>query len=92
MVLGPTIRKLLPYVNFVIATGALVFQMKVLYPWHKQLDEDFQKLKEDQNDKLVQFHKVKLDALTKIEEDVTEIKKQQSDIHVAIKENVTKRT
>jgi len=31
--------------NFVIATSALCFQVFVLYPWHKQLDEDFAELR-----------------------------------------------
>jgi len=31
--------------NFAIATSALGFQVFVLYPWHKQLDDDFEKLR-----------------------------------------------
>lgn len=31
--------------NFLVATSALGFQVFVLYPWHKQLDDDFEKLK-----------------------------------------------
>jgi hypothetical protein len=31
--------------NFVIATSALCFQVLVLYPWHKRLDEDFAELR-----------------------------------------------
>lgn len=34
--------------NFVIATSALGFQVFVLYPWHKQLDDDFKDLKDEQ--------------------------------------------
>jgi hypothetical protein len=33
--------------NFVIATTALGFQVFVLYPWHKQLDDDFVELKRE---------------------------------------------
>jgi hypothetical protein len=33
--------------NFVIATSALGFQVFVLYPWHKRLDEDFEQLKQE---------------------------------------------
>ena len=33
--------------NFVIATSALCFQVFVLYPWHHQLDADFEELKEE---------------------------------------------
>jgi len=86
MVLGQKIRLVLPYINFVVATGALGFQMFVLYPWQKQLDDDFIVLKQEQNDKLRQYHTIKLEALTKIEEDVVELKKQQLVIHKDIKE------
>lgn len=34
--------------NFFIASSALAFQIFVLYPWHKQLDEDFVDLKNEQ--------------------------------------------
>jgi hypothetical protein len=33
--------------NFVVASSALAFQAFVLYPWHKQLDEDFVALKKE---------------------------------------------
>ncbi|KAI1124147.1 mitochondrial phosphate carrier protein [Nemania abortiva] len=33
--------------NFLVATSALSFQVCVLYPWHKQLDEDFEALKKE---------------------------------------------
>lgn len=33
--------------NFVIATTALGFQVFVLYPWHKRLDDDFVELKSE---------------------------------------------
>ncbi|KAF4966132.1 hypothetical protein FZEAL_10687 [Fusarium zealandicum] len=33
--------------NFVVACSALSFQVAVLYPWHKQLDEDFEALKKE---------------------------------------------
>ncbi|KAK0649572.1 hypothetical protein B0T16DRAFT_456974 [Cercophora newfieldiana] len=31
--------------NFLVASSALAFQVCVLYPWHKQLDDDFEKLR-----------------------------------------------
>ena len=31
--------------NFLVASSALAFQVRVLYPWHKQLDEDFERLR-----------------------------------------------
>ncbi len=33
--------------NFFVATSALGFQVCVLYPWHKQLDADFEALKSE---------------------------------------------
>lgn len=33
--------------NFAIAASALCFQVFVLYPWHKTLDEDFLELKRE---------------------------------------------
>jgi hypothetical protein len=33
--------------NFFVASSALAFQAFVLYPWHKQLDEDFEALKKE---------------------------------------------
>jgi hypothetical protein len=78
--IGTRLRELLPYINFVIGTTALTFQVKVLYPWHQQLDQDFEKLKDEQNEKLFQYHKYKLVALNKIEEDLTDLKTQQKQI------------
>jgi hypothetical protein len=31
--------------NFLVASSALGFQVFVLYPWHKRLDEDFEALR-----------------------------------------------
>ena len=33
--------------NFAVATSALGFQVFVLYPWHKELDEGFEALKKE---------------------------------------------
>ncbi|KAE8356223.1 hypothetical protein BDV28DRAFT_127608 [Aspergillus coremiiformis] len=33
--------------NFLVASSALAFQVFVLYPWHKQLDESFEALKHE---------------------------------------------
>jgi hypothetical protein len=39
------ITRIVSCTNFVVASSALAFQVGVLYPWHKQLDEDFEKLR-----------------------------------------------
>lgn len=33
--------------NFLVASSALAFQVFVLYPWHKQLEDDFEALKQE---------------------------------------------
>jgi hypothetical protein len=38
-------RKYLPLINFCISSSALGFQIFVLYPWHKQLSDEFDDLK-----------------------------------------------
>ena len=77
MPLGDRIYRLLPYCNLLIGTSALCFQIGVLYPWHQQLDDDFEDLKRDHREKLFQYHQYKLKALEKIEEDLTDLKTQQ---------------
>nr|GAT56772.1 predicted protein [Mycena chlorophos] len=39
MVLGPRMRLVLPYVNFILTSAALTFQTTVLYPRQQQLAE-----------------------------------------------------
>ncbi|KAJ3859462.1 hypothetical protein EV359DRAFT_50810 [Lentinula novae-zelandiae] len=67
MVLGPTARMLLPYLNFTIATSALAFQTTVLYPWHHELDTAFHTLRAEQLQVLKEFHEVKLGRIEELE-------------------------
>ena len=39
------ITRAISLTNFLVATSALEFQVFVLYLWHKQTDDDFEKLK-----------------------------------------------
>lgn len=41
------ITRAISFTNFFVATSALGFQVCVLYPWHKQLDDDFEALKKE---------------------------------------------
>ncbi|KAI1084036.1 mitochondrial phosphate carrier protein [Whalleya microplaca] len=41
------ITRLISLTNFAVASSALGFQVFVLYPWHTQLDESFEKLKKE---------------------------------------------
>ncbi|KAK1226852.1 hypothetical protein PQX77_010156 [Marasmius sp. AFHP31] len=73
MVLGPTARKVLPYLNFAIATAALGFQTTVLYPWHHELDAAFHRLKQEQTEMLREFHEIKLRRLEELEQRLNQV-------------------
>lgn len=62
--------RILPALSFTIGTTALLFQMTVLYPWHIELDEEFQVLKQSQQDQLDYYHKNRLEKLDEINERV----------------------
>jgi hypothetical protein len=66
-------RKILPFINFSIATSALAFQTMVLYPWHEQLEEDFKALEKLQQGTLSEFHQMKLKRMDDIDQKVTEL-------------------
>jgi hypothetical protein len=40
----PRINNYLPLFNFVIASSALIFQTTVLYPWHKDISKQIDKM------------------------------------------------
>ncbi|EEY16302.1 conserved hypothetical protein [Verticillium alfalfae VaMs.102] len=41
------ITRLVSLTNFAVASSALGFQVFVLYPWHEQLQRDFEDLKKE---------------------------------------------
>lgn len=41
------ITRAISLTNFLVAASALGFQVCVLYPWHKQLDDEFKALKKE---------------------------------------------
>ncbi|KAL7929249.1 hypothetical protein V8C35DRAFT_284495 [Trichoderma chlorosporum] len=41
------ITRAISLTNFMVATSALGFQVFVLYPWHKELDNGFEDLKKE---------------------------------------------
>jgi hypothetical protein len=63
----------LPYVSFLVASSALLFQITFLYPWYHQLDLDFHKLKDEQSKKLEQFHDLKVERLDHIERIISKV-------------------
>jgi hypothetical protein len=62
--------------NFFIATSALGFQVFVLYPWHKRLDDDFQELKAECLDVLKVGEKARLMELGEIKEQIRALEKR----------------
>ena len=65
--------KFLPIFNFAIGTVALTFQMTVLYPWHQQLEEEFQELKKVQQQELYKFHQLKVSKLLDMDGKISKI-------------------
>jgi len=62
--------------NFFIATTALGFQVFVLYPWHKRLDDDFQQLRSEAFKVLRDGEKARLKELLEIKEQITALEKK----------------
>jgi len=63
--------------NFVIASSALGFQVLVLYPWHKRLDDDFEELKKEHLLVLRQGEKDRLGELKSIREQLDGLHKSR---------------
>lgn len=59
--------RFLPYINFAIASSALIFQVTVLYPWHEKLELDFINLKQEQEQELKLYHQRKVERFDKLE-------------------------
>jgi hypothetical protein len=60
-------------INFFIASTALIFQMTVLYPWHHQLDKDFEEFKIKTEKLLDEKHKSKLVLLAQIDTKLSDL-------------------
>jgi hypothetical protein len=48
----------LPLINTVVATTALMFQVTVLYPWHKDISNQITQIKEQQKN-IIQTNQIK---------------------------------
>jgi len=66
------ITKFISLTNFIIASSALAFQVGVLYPWHNELDAEFQELKKEYRELVVEQ---RLERERRMEE-LSEIKKE----------------
>jgi hypothetical protein len=63
--------------NFAIATSALCFQVLVLYPWHKRLDEDFKELKKEHLRVLQSGERARIAELREIRDGLNRIGKKE---------------
>ncbi|KAG9622855.1 hypothetical protein KCV04_g13110, partial [Aureobasidium melanogenum] len=82
MVLGPTARLWLPYLNFTVAISALGFQTGVLYPWHEELDKEFKILKQEHKEQLHLHQQVTLKKLEDLERRMSVTEKAMPDVSV----------
>jgi len=74
---NPLIQKYLPFVNFIIASVALGFQVTVLYPWHYELQQEFNELQKQQEAKLRQYHELKMQTIRNIEDNLVKLRKEK---------------
>ncbi|CAF0746319.1 unnamed protein product [Adineta ricciae] len=72
------VQKYLPFVNFLIASVALGFQVSVLYPWHYELQQEFNELQIQQDAKLRQYHELKMQTIKNIEENLTKLRLEKA--------------
>jgi hypothetical protein len=72
------IQKYLPFINFIIASIALGFQVTVLYPWHYELQQEFNELQKQQETKLRQYHELKMQTIKNIEEHLVKLRKDKN--------------
>ena len=82
MVLGPTARLWLPYLNFTVAISALGFQTAVLYPWHEELDKEFKVLKQEHRDQLHLHQQVTIKKLEDLEKRLLVTEKAIPDVSI----------
>lgn len=66
--------------NFTVACSALGFQVFVLYPWHEELQHDFNNLRKEH-----------IDSLRGVKTDVEELKREHLRVLDAVKEDLENR-
>jgi len=59
--------------NFVVASSALGFQVFVLYPWHKRLEDDFEEMRKQHLEVLHRGEKGRMDELKAIRARLSEL-------------------
>lgn len=70
----PIITRGVSLTNFVVASSALAFQAFVLYPWHKQLDDDFEELKKENLRVLAALQDVRVQDRVAIQDRLKELR------------------
>jgi hypothetical protein len=73
------ITRLVSITNFTVASSALGFQVFVLYPWHEQLQHDFNRLREDH-----------LRTLQSVKTDVEDLKREHIRVLGLVKDDMDK--
>lgn len=66
-------KQYLPLASLIIGSSALTFQITVLYPWHIDLDNDFQelkKLKVETDIEFKEFNETKLEKIHTLEKKI----------------------
>lgn len=74
------LTKLISLTNFVIASSALAFQVGVLYPWHHELDAEFQELKKEYRELMTEQRlerEQRLQELGEIKREIEKLAAQQ---------------
>ncbi|EZF46823.1 hypothetical protein H103_00270, partial [Trichophyton rubrum CBS 288.86] len=62
--------------NFFVASSALCFQVFVLYPWHKQLDEAFEDLKKEHL-RVLNTEASRIDELKKLQNQLVDLQEKR---------------
>jgi hypothetical protein len=68
-----TFSKFLPWISLAVGSSALGFQIVVLYPWHIRLEKDFVELEKKQEDKLFEFHLLKVNKLEQMDQKLNKV-------------------
>ncbi|CAF1136097.1 unnamed protein product [Adineta ricciae] len=65
-------------IRLVITSSSYGFQVSVLYPWHYELQQEFNELQIQQDAKLRQYHELKMQTIKNIEENLTKLRLEKA--------------
>lgn len=75
----PTITRTFSLTNFIVASSALCFQAFVLYPWHKELDDSFSRMRCEHAEILLESRRAMQRELTDIRRELDILTAMPSD-------------